>query len=214
MRHVNNTGEDLFNLNNKELASLRKFKKQHKKCIATRYDAEVDQELFLEYRYVATTLGPLVAVECICGASWVSEDGGYYTRDAPLPKQVGDEELVSLVIGDLLEVAKRPGMHLQRRSLAQFYSYINGIWKALAIFGRESDFEEITHRVDQRLLNTMLGLSPVNPIWENMLSFAGGEESAFLLWRETLLTCLNEEYPTVYEKYLSSNFRNDEELEL
>jgi len=130
-------------------------------------------------------------------------DGSFYTREAPEPKELIDENLIILIVEQLLSVCKRPRMFFQENSLEQFYAYMHGIWQALSILGRENEYFDLTCRIDQRIKNNNPGFDPNSPITKNLLLKFEDELDAFEYWKNTLIECLKEEYPKVYEVCLS-----------
>ena len=195
---MTNTEEMLFNLSSKELADLKRFKKEHAKCSQTHVGAfdMIPADCF-GYHFYPSTLGGLVEVDCVCGASWSSMDGSFYTREIPEPREVKDEDLMVEIVNHLLIVTKRPGMFFSEESLAQFLAYKNGICQGLRFFGRDQEYCDLANRVHQRIENDLLGSNNRNLLLQRLLEKIGDEKDALKYWRDTLIACLVEEYPQI-----------------
>ena len=79
---------------------------------------------------------------------------------------------------------------------------MDGIHQSLSFLGREDEYSELIHRVYQRLMNNNQEFDPKKPISKNLLEKFGDETEAFEYWQVTLIECLKEEYPRVFEAYL------------
>ena len=112
---------DFFSLSDRELSDFMKFKKQHIPCSQTQIAFDMIPDDCFSYHYYPNTLGGLIEVECVCGASWVSMDGDFYIREVPPPKEIKDEELIILIVNQLLNICKRPRMFFRENPLAQWF---------------------------------------------------------------------------------------------
>ena len=198
------TEKMLFNLSEKELINLKEFKQKHLPCSKRQAAFDAIPDDCFSYHYYPSTLGGLTKIECICGASWSSMDGSFYTKDVPEPKEIADEELIALIVSHLLSVLKRPGMYLGEASLNCFFFHMQGMWQSLLFLGKEDDYSNLTHQVDQRIINRLSKYDPHIPLFKNMLEAFGDDASALEYWRNTLIDCLKEEYPKIYEACISN----------
>ena len=195
---MHSTEENIFNLSYRELADLNEFKRKHIPCGHKREAFDLIPDDCFSYHYYPSTVGGLIRIECVCGAEWFSMDGDFGTREVPEPKVVKDEELLVQIVDWLLMVTERPALFLQSKSLTRFYTHMNGIWQALSFVKRHEEYGRLTKRVNERLIKSMPEYNPRNPLCENLLKKTGDETTAFAYWRNTLLECLKEEYPEIF----------------